>query len=30
MIVIAKLKAQAGKEAEMEKTILDVLPKVKT
>ena len=30
MIIIAKLKAQAGKEAEMEKVFREVLPKVKT
>ncbi len=30
MIVLAKLKAQAGKEAEVEKVIREVLPKVKT
>lgn len=30
MIVIAKLKVQEGKEAELEKAVLDILPKVKT
>ncbi|MFH2131369.1 MAG: putative quinol monooxygenase [bacterium] len=29
MIVIAKLKVQAGKEADLEKVVLDILPKVK-
>ncbi len=28
MIVVAKLKAAAGKEKEMEKTLLDMIPKV--
>jgi len=30
MIIIAKLKAQAGKEAELEKVLREMLPKVKT
>lgn len=30
MIVIAKLKVQEGKEAELEKVVMDILPKVKT
>ncbi len=30
MIVIAKLKVQEGKEADLEKVVLDVLPKVKS